>query len=136
MANITANRTSLDRRGVLLCVFALMAATFFHHAHNAEFLAEYPNMPAWLSRTSVYAAWLAATLVGIAGYVLLRRGYRVAGLVLLAAYGCYGLDGLVHYALAPMAVHSAAMNFSIWLEAATAAALLFALLRELAITPQ
>jgi hypothetical protein len=113
-----------------------MAASLLHHAHNAEFLDDYPNMPTWLSRTSVYAAWLAATLVGIAGYVLLRRGYRVAGLVLLAAYGCYGLDGLVHYALAPMAAHSVAMNVSIWLEAAAAAAVLFALLRELAITPR
>lgn len=121
----------MSRPGVFLCVLALMAATFVHHAHNAEFLGDYPNMPAWLSRTSVYAAWLAATLVGIAGYVLLGRGYRAAGLLLLAAYGCYGLDGLVHYALAPMAAHSAAMNLSILLEAFAGVALLAAIVQEM-----
>lgn len=120
-------RNALSSHGVRLCLLALAAATLFHHAHNAEFLAEYPNMPAWLSRASVYAAWLGATSIGFAGFVLLRRGYRWLGLILLAAYGVYGLDGLVHYALAPMAAHSMAMNLSIWLEAAAGGALLFTL---------
>ena len=113
--------------GLLLALLACMAATFFHHAHNAEFLDQYPNMPAWLSRTSVYGAWLGATLVGAAGYALLQQGYRILGLVLLAAYGCYALDGLVHYAVAPIAAHSMAMNLSIWVEATAGAALLFIL---------
>lgn len=107
-----------------------MTATLFQHAHNAEFLDQYPNMPAWLSRTSVYAAWLGATLIGVAGFVLLQRGFRLTGLVLLIAYACYGLDGLAHYALAPMSAHSAAMNLSIWLEASAGLALLFAVARH------
>lgn len=113
--------------GLLLALLACMAATFFHHAHNAEFLDEYPNMPAWLSRASVYGAWLGATLIGAGGYALLKRGYRILGFVLLAAYGCYALDGLVHYAVAPIAAHSMAMNLSIWVEATAGAALLFIL---------
>jgi hypothetical protein len=112
---------------LLLALLACMAATLFHHAHNAEFLDEYPNLPAWLSRASVYGAWLGATLIGAGGYALLRRGYRIAGLVLLGAYACYGLDGLAHYALAPMSAHTAAMNLSIWLEAAAGAGLLLAI---------
>ncbi|HEV3009911.1 MAG TPA: hypothetical protein VGX52_12825 [Burkholderiales bacterium] len=114
---------------LLLALLACVAATLLHHVHNAEFLDQYPNMPAWLSPMGVYVAWSAATAIGIAGYALLRRGYRFAGLALLIAYGCYGLDGLVHYALAPAAAHTLAMNLSIWLEAATAAALLFVIAR-------
>jgi hypothetical protein len=113
---------------LLLALLACIAATFFHHVHNAEFLDQYPNMPAWLSRVRVYAAWSAATAIGIAGYALLRRGYRMVGLVLLIVYGLYGLDGLAHYALASVSAHTLAMNVSICLEAATAVALLAAVL--------
>ena len=57
-------------------------------------------MPAWLSRTMVYAAWIVATAIGVLGYRLRRRG-------LLNIYGAYGLLALVHYALAPVGVHTA-----------------------------
>ena len=72
----------------------------------------------------MYAAWIAATAVGFSGYWLLRTGRAIAGVALLIAYGGYGLDGLLHYALAPAAAHTLAMNVSIWLEAVTAALLL------------
>ena len=101
-----------------IALIAAAAASLFHHVHNAEFLDEYPNMPAWLSPMGVYAAWSAATAIGVAGYALLRSGYRIVGLVLLIVYGCYGLDGLAHYALAVPSAHSLTMNVSIWLEAA------------------
>jgi hypothetical protein len=113
---------------LLLCLAACAAATLIHHVHNAEFLDQYPNMPAWLSPLGVYAAWLGASLVGVAGYLLLRFGLRLPGLALLFAYGCYALDGLAHYAVAPMSSHTTAMNLTIWLEAATGMALLIALL--------
>lgn len=119
----------MRRNALLLALLACMTATLFHHAHNAEYLDHYPNLPEWLSRTSVYAAWLGATLVGVAGFVLLQRGLRT-GLVLLIAYACYGLDGLAHYALAPMSAHTAAMNLSIWLEAAAGLALLLVVVRR------
>ena len=99
---------------------AYCAASFLHFSHNAIFLDSYPNMPAWLSPAGVYAAWLAVTAVGVAGYLLLRAGYRWSGLVLLAAYGGLGLDSLTHYDLAPIAAHSFAMNMTILLDAATA----------------
>lgn len=112
------------RVSLSIALIAYAAASFLHHAHNAEFLDQYPNMPAWISPLAVYAAWLGATVIGFAGYLLLRHGHRVAGLVLLSGYGCYGLDSLAHYALAPLSAHTLAMNVSIWLEAATAAGLL------------
>ena len=115
---------------LVIVLIAYAAASLFHHAHNAEFLDQYPNMPAWLSRMWVYAAWLGMTVIGVGGYILLRRGYRLAGAGLMIAYGCYGLDALAHYALAPISAHSAAMNLTIWLEAATELALLAVVARQ------
>ena len=117
-------------RTLLAAVLACAAATLFHHAHNAAFLAEYPNMPAALTPAEVYLAWLGATGVGVAGYLSVRLGYRVAGLVLLAIYGAYGLDGLVHYLLAPVSAHTLVMNLSIAAEAVAAAVLLVVLFRR------
>ena len=105
--------------GVLLLAYA--AASLAHHVHNAEFLHDYPGMPAWITRPAVYAAWLGETMLGIAGYLLLRRGYPVLGLGMIAVYAALGFDAFGHYALAPAAAHTAAMNAMIWLEAAAAA---------------
>ena len=104
-------------------MIAYGAGSLVHFVHNAEFLAEYPNMPAWLSRTDVYVVWLGITAIGVAGYVLAGHGYRLAGLLLVAVYAALGLDSLGHYALAPMSAHTAAMNSTILLEVATAALL-------------
>lgn len=105
--------------GVLLLAYA--AASLVHHVHNAEFLADYPNMPRWITRPAVYAAWLGETLVGVAGYLLLRRGHPAVGLGLIGLYAVLGFDAFAHYVLAPVAAHTAAMNATIWLEAAAAA---------------
>jgi hypothetical protein len=113
-------------------LLAYAGATFLHHAHNAEHLHEYPNMPAWLAPSSVYLAWIVASSVGLIGYAFLRRGWRTLGGVALGLYAAYGLDSLVHYALAPFSAHSAAMHLTIVLEASTALALLAALAVSLA----
>jgi len=111
------------RKHALLTAFvAYAAAGLLHHIHNAEFLAQYPMMPPWLSRAMVYAAWIVATAIGVLGYRLRRRG-------LLNLYGAYGLLALVHYALAPVGVHTIAMNASIALEVATAALFLIVVYR-------
>jgi hypothetical protein len=96
------------------------AASLLHHVHNAEFLADYPHMPAWVTPAIIYAAWLGTTGFGVAGYMLARPA-------LLAIYGALGLYGLAHYALAPMSSHSLGMNVTILLEAATATLLLITL---------
>jgi len=99
---------------------AYATASLVHHAHNAEFLSEYPNMPAWITRPAVYAAWLCETMLGVAGYLMLRRGHPAVGLGLIGVYAALGFDAFGHYVLAPAAAHTAAMNATIWLEAATA----------------
>jgi hypothetical protein len=100
------------------------AASLVHFAHNAEFLEDYPNLPAWLSRAQVYAVWVGITAIGIAGYVLHRLGHGLVGLIVVAVYAGLGFDGLLHYGRAPFAEHTAGMNFSILFEVVAAGLLL------------
>ena len=101
-----------------------MAASLLHFAHNAEYLHDYPNLPAWLTRGEVYAAWVGLAAIGIAGFVIYRIGAPIIGLLLLGIYAALGFDGLLHYTRAPLAAHTGTMNFTIWFEFAAAAALL------------
>jgi hypothetical protein len=109
--------------------FVLLIAAYFltslgHFAHNAEYLCEYPNLPAWLTRAKVYAAWLAITSVGLAGLILMKNKLVATGLLLVAIYAALGFDGLGHYAVAPMAHHTLGANITILSEVAAAALLL------------
>ena len=112
-----------SKRLLLALVLMHAAASLWHFIHNAEFLGDYPNMPPWLSPTKIYLVWLAEALIGATGVVLFLRG-RTAGLLVIAVYAVLGLGGLDHYVLAPIAAHTLTMNVTIWLEAATAAAVL------------
>jgi len=107
---------------------AVAAATLVHHVHNAEYLDAYPNMPPWISPALVYVAWLGAAAIGLLGYWLLYRGWRVLGYVALLAFAAYAMDGLLHYTRAPLGAHTAAMNATILLEAAAGAMLVLATL--------
>lgn len=115
--NIAANRT------LIALVLVHAAASLTHFVHNATFLTDYPNMPAWISPAGVYAVWLAQAAIGAAGVLLVLRGWRI-GLALIALFAVLGFGGLDHYVLAPMSAHTAAMNTTIWLEMATGAILL------------
>jgi hypothetical protein len=106
----------------LLALYA--SASLLHFTHNAEYLAQYPNLPASWTRTDVYLAWCGATSLGLLGYVFYRTGYPRLGLTVLAMYGALGFAGLLHYTRASIAHHSAAMNFTIWAEVAVAAVFL------------
>ena len=107
---------------VVLIVYA--AASLLHHAHNAEYLDQYPNMPAWLTPAGVYVAWLGTTCVGLVGCVLFRWEYRMFGLAVLGVYGALGLYGLGHYTVAPLSAHASTMHLTIWLEVVTGALLM------------
>ena len=110
-----------------LAIYA--GASLLHFAHNAQYLAQYPNLPGSWARTDIYLAWCCVTAIGLLGYLLFRRGALRVGLIVLAIYGCLGLDGLLHYTRAPMAHHSAAMNLTIWAEAVAAGMLLINVVR-------
>jgi hypothetical protein len=110
--------------GALVAVY--FVATLTHFAHNAEFIAYYPNMPQSLTRETVYLAWLAITAIGVAALIATRFGLPVLGAVLLGAYGAMGLDGLGHYTLALCSEHTLATNLAIWFEVVAGVVLLLA----------
>lgn len=102
-----------------LLMAAYTAASLAHFVHNAEYLAFYPNMPAWIMRQTVYQAWLAVAAVGVLGIGLRALGWPSLGALVMAVYGALGLYGLAHYSLALCSEHSLAANLTIWLEVLT-----------------
>jgi len=120
------------RRGQLLAALLILyaAASLVHFAHNAEFVRDYPNMPASWTRAGVYGAWVALSAIGLSGWLLSRRS--AVGLLLIALYAALGIDSLGHYALAPMARHTGMMNATILSEVTTATLVLVEVLRRLA----
>jgi hypothetical protein len=106
---------------VLLALYCVASLT--HFAHNAEYIAFYPNMPRWITRENVYLAWLVVTAVGVVAIAFTLIGWRCVGAACLAAYGALGLDGLGHYTLALCSEHTFAMNLTIWFEVIAGAAL-------------
>ena len=100
------------------------AASLFHFVHNATYVQDYPDLPAWITPVGVYVSWCVIAAVGVLGYWLYRKVSRGFGLVVIAIYALFGFDGLGHYALAPMGAHTFAMNASILTEVVAAAVLL------------
>ena len=45
-------------------------ASLLHFVHNAEFIADYPNLPLWISRKAIYFSWFAIFAIGLCGYLL------------------------------------------------------------------
>ncbi len=62
-------------RPVWLLFGVYFVASFMHFAHNAEFIAFYPNLPRWLTRETVCLAWLAIWTVGLLAIAVGRAGY-------------------------------------------------------------
>ena len=122
---------STEQRTLLVLLLCYSVASFVHFVHNAEFLADYPGLPASWSRGGVYGAWLAMSAIGLAGWLLGARGHLTSGLLLLAVYALLGLDSLGHYAVAPVSGHSFAMNATILLEVTAAALVLGAVAKQL-----
>ena len=110
-------------------ILLALTATYFltslgHFSHNAEFICEYPNLPAWLTRAQVYAVWAAITSVGVTGLLLMRKKFMATGLLLMAVYAALGFDGLGHYVVAPIELHPLMANVTILSEVVAAALLL------------
>ena len=115
---------------LLLVLF--FTANLAHFAHNAEFIAYYPNMPRWITRETVYWTWLAGASLGVAGLLLCRLRLPRLGALLLAAFGATGLAGLLHYTLALCSEHTWVSNVTIWAEVASGFLLALAALRQAA----
>ena len=115
----------MPRRALPWLLLLYCAASLLHFWHNAEYVADYPNLPRWITEVSVYGTWLVIALCGLTGYLLFRRRHRMVGLGLLAVYAAFGFDGLLHYTRAPMSAHTLAMNVTILAEVITAGVALF-----------
>jgi uncharacterized membrane protein len=123
----------MKRMDVLtLLMLAYGAASLIHFIHNAQFANDYPNFPDTITALQVYGVWMLIGATGLAGYLLMRFGLRVIGLVVTGVYAGFGFNGLLHYSLAPLSAHSFAMNATILTEVALAAALTFAVIARLA----
>ena len=102
---------------LLFALYTLASLTHFaHFAHNAEYIAFYPGLPVWMTRESVYLAWLAVAAVGGLSLIASRMGWSRWAAVLLVAYGLLGADGLLHYTLGLCSEHTLATNLTIWVE--------------------
>jgi hypothetical protein len=122
---MSAAGTTKRGNATLPWLFGLYAAaTLLHFAHNAEYLAQYPNLPPSWSRAEVYGVWCCVLALGLLGYWLYAFGRRGIGLTILGLYALLGFGGLLHYTRAPMTHHSAMMNVTIWAEAAAGTLLL------------
>ena len=97
--NVMYHRAS-SLKVLLALTTAYFVTSLGHFSHNAEFICEYPNLPAWLTSAQVYAVWAAITFVGATGLLLMRKKFMATGLLLIAVYAALGFDGLGHYALA------------------------------------
>lgn len=129
---MTTNLRSSERTTLLPLLVIYGLASLVHFTHNAEFLAEYPNLPRSWSPAHVYLAWVGMTAVGIVGWLLLSRGVRLAGLFVLALYAILGLDSLGHYVLAPLSAHTAGMNATILAEVTAAGCVFLEVARQVA----
>lgn len=116
-----------------LLIFLLIygVASLIHSVHNAEFLADYPNLPDSWSRAGVYFAWIGMTVVGVIGWVLVTRSYHLSGLLLLAIYAVFGLDSLGHYMVASLSSHTLIMNLTIFLEVTAATLVLIEVAKQM-----
>ena len=121
-----------QRRVLVGLLFAFAAASLVHFTHNAEFLADYPNLPESWAPSHVYLAWVGMTAVGMVGWILLARGRVLVGLLTLAIYATLGLDSLGHYVLAPLSAHTAGMNATILAEVTAAGCVLLEVARQAA----
>ena len=59
----------IDRMSKLLPgLLALYGLTsLLHFMHNAVYLHDYPNLPAWLTAAGVVGAWLVVATIGVLG---------------------------------------------------------------------
>lgn len=112
------------RHTLLILFVSYLIASLIHFIHNAEFLAQYPNLPESWTKNGVYLAWLGMTAIGIIGWFVHKFGFRKTGLTILGFYACLGLDSLAHYVVASIHAHTIWMNVTILLEVTTAALLL------------
>ena len=77
-------------------VAASVVLTLFHFTDNYISIDTYPQ-PDWISGAIVLVSWPLFTAIGVAGYLLYRRGRFPAANIFLLAYAYVGLSSLGHF---------------------------------------
>lgn len=114
-----------NQRPTLLLVLLIIGVvtTILHYTDNFLFFDNYP-LPTWITKPSVYVAWLMLTSFGIAGYWLYKQRVFWTAYLCLCIYSITGVSSLGHYFYASMTEISVKMNTLIWLDAISGTALL------------
>lgn len=105
--------------------------TFAHFAHNAEFLAYYPNLPDEFTREVIYLLWMGLSTVGMVALPVYMLGRCITALLLLALYGLLGLSCLAHYSVGAVDEHTLTANLLILFQGLSGLALAVKALREM-----
>lgn len=116
----------VGRLGWVLLATAI--SSILHYVDNLLFFHEYPEPP-WINRAMIDAFWFVMTPLAFAGWLAIKRGHPVAGLLLLMGYAGCNLLSLGHYLYAPLHAISGRIHAFILLESFLAVALLCILAR-------
>ena len=95
---------------------ASFVSTAIHYTDNYLDIHDYPQ-PEWITRPTVYVAWLLFTAAGAIGYWLYTSGRVVPSYLFLLIYSYTGTSSLGHYLYGGFSDFSAKMHFFIWLDA-------------------
>jgi hypothetical protein len=98
--------------------FTAVASSIGHYTDNYLAFDRYPNdgVGPDVTANSVWIAWVVFTAVGVAGYLLYRRGDIRRGSALLAAYSVSGLISLGHYTAPGMSELAWCRHVNIWVD--------------------
>lgn len=109
-------------------LLATAISSILHYVDNLLFFHEYPEPP-WINRSMIDAFWFVMTPLALAGWLAIKRGHPVAGLLLLMGYAGCNLLSLGHYLYAPLHAISGRIHAFILLESFFSVALFFVLVR-------
>jgi len=86
-------------RALTVLFWTAVAVSVVHYADNYVNYEDFPRSSSAPnpSQAAILLAWFAFTAVGVAGYLLFRRGPTTRSLLLLALYSGSGLVGIGHY---------------------------------------
>ena len=86
-------------RALSVLFWTAVAVSIVHYADNYIAYDSYPKPDSGPSPSAaqILAAWFVLTPIGVAGYLLFRRGRVAAAAACLAVYSLSGLVGLGHY---------------------------------------
>ena len=98
--------------------FTAVASSIVHYTDNYLAFERFPNdgVGPSISDDTVWIAWVLFTAVGVAGYLLYRRGQIRQGAALLAVYSVSGLIGLGHYTASGMSELAWWRHVHIWVD--------------------